>query len=48
MAEVTFDELESYDVGSWFSPDYKDLRVATLDATRSFFIAAGRTSDAYA
>ena len=29
--DLTFDELESYDVGSWFSPDYKDLRVATLD-----------------
>lgn len=29
--ELTYEELESYDVGSWFSEEYKDLKVATLD-----------------
>lgn len=29
--DLTYDELEQYDVGSWFSSDYQDLRVATLD-----------------
>lgn len=29
--ELTYDELRQYDVGSWFSPDYASLRVATLD-----------------
>ncbi len=29
--DLTYDELEQYDVGSWFSADYKDLHVATLD-----------------
>jgi len=31
--DLTYDELEQYDVGSWFSSDYKDLHVATLDQT---------------
>lgn len=29
--DLTFDELEKYDVGSWFSNEYKGLKVATLD-----------------
>lgn len=29
--DLTLEELRSYDVGSWFSPKFKDLRVATLD-----------------
>lgn len=29
--ELTYDELARYDVGSWFSTDYSDLRVAKLD-----------------
>lgn len=29
--DLTFEELETYDVGSWFSEKYKGLKVATLD-----------------
>ena len=29
--DLTYDELEQYDVGSWFSSDYSYLRVATFD-----------------
>lgn len=29
--DLTLEELRQYDVGSWFSPEYSYLRVATLD-----------------
>lgn len=29
--EMTYDEVQQYDVGSWFSPEYAGLRLATLD-----------------
>lgn len=29
--DLRYAELQQYDVGSWFSPDYKGLQVATLD-----------------
>ena len=29
--EVTFDEIKDVDVGSWFSPGFKEERIATLD-----------------
>lgn len=31
VSDLTYDELQTYDVGSWFSNDYKGLKVATLD-----------------
>lgn len=29
--DLTYDEIKAMDVGSWFSPDYADLRITTLD-----------------
>ena len=29
--DVTYEELLNYDVGSWFSPEYANLRIVTLD-----------------
>ena len=31
VSDLTYDELQTYDAGSWFSNDYKGLKVATLD-----------------
>ncbi len=28
--DITYEELSQYDSGSWFSPEYSDIRVATL------------------
>lgn len=31
IPDLTYEELKQYDVGSWFSPAFKDLHIATLD-----------------
>jgi glycerophosphoryl diester phosphodiesterase len=38
--EVTYDEIRDLDAGSWFSPDFADERIATLE--QALDVARGR------
>ena len=35
--ELTYEELITYDVGSWFGPEFSDVRISTLDEVLKLF-----------